>query len=278
MKKVLIVQRRMVEYRVPLFERMRQRLAQEMVDLQVVYGTPTDSERLRCDAGLLPWGMQIRCRNLNIGGGRLTLQIVPPSMLRRQDLIIVTHETGLLFNYWLLLRRWLGTGIRLAFWGHGANFQSSTPDGYSERLKLWAARHVDWWFAYTLLSVQEVAKSDFTKNRITCLNNAIDEKPLIAWKESILSHELTSLREALGLHNKKAGIFFGSLHLGKRLDFLFEAADKLRHCVQDFELVIVGDGPLRETVCTYAAGRPWVHWVGAKHGREKMLYMALGEV
>ncbi len=53
-KHVLIIQRRMTEYRVPMFEALRTRLAQDGVTLQVAYGTPTALEALRNDTGVLP--------------------------------------------------------------------------------------------------------------------------------------------------------------------------------------------------------------------------------
>ena len=46
-RKVLIIQRRMTEYRVPMFEALRRRLEQEQISLQVVYGRPTSAEQLR---------------------------------------------------------------------------------------------------------------------------------------------------------------------------------------------------------------------------------------
>ena len=110
------------------------------------------------------------------------------------------------------------------------------------------------------------------------MNNAVDVSQLIEWRKSISPTEIASLRAKLNLHGEKVGIFLGSLHTDKRLDFLFSAADELQHRLHDFEFIIIGDGPLRNMVLDYATDRPWVHFVGAKHGREKVMYLSLGQV
>ena len=276
-KRVLIIQRRMTEYRVPLFERMRRILVGEGVKLQVIYGTPNVSEVLKHDEGLLTWGIEIPCRYLNIGDIQVVWQLVPHALVAKQDLIIVPQENQLLLNYWLSLTRRF-TNSRLAFWGHGANFQTDKQYSHREKLKSWTAQQVDWWFAYTALSAEKVIRSGFPENRITCLNNAVDVSQLIKWRESISVAESSSLRARLDLDGGKVGIFLGSLHTHKRLGFLFAAVDEIRSRLGKFEFVIVGDGPLRDMVLDYVKKRPFVRWVGAKHGREKVLHLSIGQI
>jgi glycosyltransferase involved in cell wall biosynthesis len=86
------------------------------------------------------------------------------------------------------------------------------------------------------------------------------------------------LLKELGLCGAHLGIFIGSLHKDKRLDFLFAAADLLHEKVKDFELLIIGDGPLNDEAARFTESRRWVRWVGARHGREKVLYASLGRV
>ena len=80
------------------------------------------------------------------------------------------------------------------------------------------------------------------------------------------------------LDGKHVGVFIGSLYTEKRLDFLFQAAEDLRQRLPNFELIMIGDGPLRDMVRNAVTTRPWLRWVGTRHGREKMLYMSLGHV
>ncbi len=274
---VLIIQRRMTNYRVPLFESMRHRLAEAGVNLHVASGTPISVEVTKRDGGILSWGLKIPCRYWKFNGLQIAFQPIPKALLKQQDLVVITHENAMIFNYWLLLRRRF-TRTRIAFWGHGGNFQSVIKNSLSEKLKTWIAAKVDWWFAYTSLSVEKVISTGFPENRITCLNNTIDVDELVSCRKSISSKEIDSLRDSLGLYSNNVGIFIGSLYKEKRLNFLFTTVDKLKQRLPDFELLIIGDGPLRDMVRNSIAARPWTRWVGAKHDREKVLYASLGHV
>jgi glycosyltransferase involved in cell wall biosynthesis len=276
-KSVLIIQRRMSEYRVPLFERMRHRLDEMRIDLHVGCGNPTFKEILKRDTGLLSWSSIFPSHYWYFKNFYLVFQRIPNNILKQKDLVIVPHENSLISNYWLLLRRRL-VGPLVAFWGHGANFQTSQPNSYRERLKAWISTQVDWWFAYTSLSVARILSTGFPKERITCLNNAIDVSELTSLRESIPASEVGLLKKRLRLQGQHVGVFVGSLYVEKRLGFLFIAADELKRKLPDFELVIIGDGPLRDTVRHAAEQRDWVRWVGAKHGREKVIYLSLGHV
>lgn len=276
-KNVLIIQRRMPKYRVPMFEALRERLGKEDVHLHVVYGTPTPAEALRGDEGVLPWGTQTSCRYLHVANLHLVWQSIPRHFLFDQDLIIIPHENSLLANYLMFQRRRLGR-VKLAFWGHGANFQSPDPEGYRESFKAWTARKVDWWFAYTSLSVEKVVESGVHPSKITCLNNAADLASLAKWRAGFSEAERVAVRHELGMRGNRVGVFLGSLYREKRLDFLFAAADRLRERLPDFELLVVGDGPLQDEVKAFAAQRPWCHWVGACQEHDKVRYVLCGQV
>ena len=275
--RVLIVQRRLTQYRVPLFERLHRQLAVAGIRLQVIYGTPTGAEKMRNDEGFLPWGISIPCRYLKLGHSYAAFQRIPIELIEQQDLVVLPHENSMLNNYALLLLR-RSHHTRLAFWGHGANFQAQARNPLRERFKAWISQHGHWWFAYTALSAQRVAENGFPAERITCLNNAVDTRELIKWRESLLQDEIDVLRARLGLQGKKVGVFIGSLHRDKRIEFLLAAADRLRERVPEFELLVIGDGPLRQAVRDFAVSRPWCRSVGALHGRDKALHLALAQL
>jgi glycosyltransferase involved in cell wall biosynthesis len=275
--RVLIVQRRMTNYRVPLFIGMHRQLAAAGVRLQVVYGSATPAEELRDDAGFLPWGIRTRSTCFRLGSSYAVLQNIPMGLVGQQDLVVLPHENSLLFNYVLLMLRGVHR-VRLAFWGHGANFQVLKRGLLRERFKAWISRQGHWWFAYTAVSAKRVAENGFPLERITCLNNSIHMQELSQWRDSILDSEIVELRLKLGLVGEKVGVFIGSLHRDKRIEFLLQSADLLRERIPEFELIVIGDGPLRSLLQRFAATRTWCKWVGAQHGREKVLYLAQGHV
>jgi len=276
-KNILIIQRYMTKYRIPLFEKMRGCLAESGIKLHVVNGTPTIKEAQKKEDGILPWSLRLPCYYWHIKNIRFVFQPIPEKLLAKQDLIIITQENSLLYNYWLLFRRKI-SGIRVAFWGHGANFQTEQPNSLRERCKRWISKQVDWWFAYTQLSAEKIIPSGFSKDRITILNNAIDTKELEYFCKNIPPSEIKSLRTKLGLKGKYVGVFIGSLYAEKRLDFLFTAADEIKRCLPDFELLIIGDGPLNKMVKDAVTIRSWIYWAGSRFGREKVLYASLGQI
>lgn len=279
MKNVLIIQRRMTEYRIPMFDALRQQLLENDVNLQVAYGTATKAEAMRADTGDLSWGVRIKNLYLHVGKSQLVWQQIPRQLLTEQALIIMSHENGLLKNNLLILHKQrYNNKVKLAFWGHGTNFQAQGKNNIRERLKAWTALQVDWWFAYTALSVDKIIGYGYPAQQITCLNNATDVGMLKVWQANISDDEKGKLLQKLELHGTHLAIFLGGLYREKRLDFLFAAADKIRDRLPDFELLIIGDGPQSEMVRAFAKSRHWCRWAGARHSRAKVLYASLGRI
>lgn len=271
-RSVCIVQRRLTHYRVPLFETLREVLAERSIRLELLVGRGTPAEEKKHDAGELPWAKAIPTHYL--AGGRLCWQPVQ-CHLGGANLVIVTQENKLIQNHWLLLapRR-----FKLAFWGHGANLQSDNPNGLKERFKRWTTNRVDWWFAYTQMSAGLVEAAGFPDSRITVLNNAVDTSELQRQRQSVTPEETHALRESLGFGVGPVGVFVGSLYADKRLDFLFAAAEAIRREVPDFNLLIVGEGPERDKVQAWCAANPWARWVGARFDREKVAYVSVAQL
>ena len=269
MSDVVIVQRRLTHYRVPLFEALRGALDERGLQLSLLVGRGTQAEDKKQDAGELSWAKPMATYYL--AGGRLCWQPLA-GQLGTPGLVVVTQENKLLQNHLLMLspRRY-----KLAFWGHGANLQSDNPDGLKERFKRWTTNQVDWWFAYTQMSADLVAQAGYPGERVTVLNNAVDTSDLLRQRRSVTPEELRALRESLGFGAGPVGVFVGSLYADKRLDFLFSAAEAIRAHVPDFHLLIVGEGPERDKVQSWCGARPWARWVGPRFGREKVVHVAL---
>lgn len=273
---VFILQRRLTHYRIPLFEGLRTELERAGITLRLVYGQAAPNEESKRDEASLGWAEKVTNRYWLLSGKHVCWQPISRDALGA-DLVIITQENSILSNYSWLLRRRAG-GPRVAFWGHGANLQSKAPNGLRERFKRWTTQQVDWWFAYTSLSVDLVASTGFPPNRITNLENAVDTRGMRADIAAIGPADRAAFRSAMGWEDGKIAMFLGSLYVDKRLDFLFQAADRLHRDDPLFRLLIVGDGPLRETVRDYCIERRWCAWVGAKTGREKAPYLAVVDV
>ena len=269
-----IVQRRLTNYRVPLFERMREQLAEHGVRLRVLHGDAQAAELSKNDGGTLPWAEHLPTRYML--SGRLCWQPFM-QLARGSDLIVLTQENKLVNNLPLLLagRR----PERIAFWGHGRNMQSRTEHSLRESFKRWTSGRVDWWFAYTALSAGLVQAAGFPPQRITVLDNSIDTDALVAAvAQARLKAPTATLRTALGLADAPTGVFIGSLYGEKRLPFLIAAAQALRQRVPGFQLAIAGAGPDEALVQAASANNPGIRFLGRVQGERKAELLACADV
>ena len=261
--RVVCVQRRLTHYRVPFFEQLRLKLTERGIDFALVHGQAAPSELSRKDGGHVPWALEVAT---HYGLGERVCWQNLAHHLAGCDLVILTQENRLLYN---LLATSLRHPSRLAFWGHGRNFQSAHPAGLRERFKARLARRVDWWFASTDLSARHVVELGFDADHVTAVNNAVDTSELQASCAVVSDADVTALRARWQLGDGPIGLFIGSLYADNRIDFLIAAAGELVQRVPGFRLIVVGAGPAAGLLRELAATRPWLHAVGARLSHDK---------
>lgn len=273
--KVLIVQRRLPHYRVSFFERLRTQLAEESIRLSVTYGSPAPWERRRADQGELTWGIPQQAHYVGFSQSHCIWFGLPTELISQQDLVILPHESALLDTHFLLSRL-NRSHAKLALWGHGRNFQHrSYIRDYVKRRML---RKVAHYFAYTELSAQVVIDQGMTADHVTVIQNSIDTNQMAAWRVSVTAEEQRRKLQELGLRGTQVGVFLGSLTREKRIPQLLDASLRLRKRFPDFELIVIGDGPIRRPVQEFAERHPWMCWLGVAFGREKAVLVSLGHV
>lgn len=283
--RVTILQRRLVQYRVGMFERLRHACAEEGIELRVVYGQASPEDAKRRDAGRLEWGDEVRSRWRQVGDVELLWQPCPREA-RDTDLIVLTQESRILSNYPILARRGLsiltrpnGKRRQVAYWGHGRNLQSFRPDGLREKWKQLLLTRVDWWFAYNNHTRDLLTQQGFPAARISSLENAIDNDAFVADLAAVPDELLDQCRRQVDLaQGAHLGLYCGALYGDKRVDQLVEVADHLHRADPEFRLVVVGDGPTRPELERLAQGKPWIHTVGAQFGVDKAAWFRLASV
>ena len=275
--RVVILQRRLTHYRVPFFETLRSVLDAEEIDLMLVHGQPSPFELSKQDQGRISWAVEVTNHYRRVAGVDLVWQPLPRSV-ERADLLVVTQENKILSNYLHLLKRHVN-GPKVAFWGHGMNFQSSAPAGARERWKRFWLMQVDWWFAYTERSVEHLLRAGFPRARITCLNNALDTQGFKRELAAVGEADLAALRAAHGILSEAlVGLYCGALYPDKRLDLLLSAARIIHHQCPKFVLAIMGDGPNGPWVRSQVEKLPWVKILGPLRGQAKAAWFCLADV
>lgn len=277
MKNVVILQHRLLHYRVNLFDRLRSECSRFGINLILVHGQASTHESKKRDEGFLSWSSKVKNLFFRFGSIDLIWQPVA-GILRDSDLVIVMQENRILSNYLILLSRFRNFR-KVAYWGHGANFQSQSPSGFRERWKRFLLNRVDWWFAYTQATVDILMAANYPASRITCLDNAIDnsafENDLISFNES----DLKSLRAQINASEiSRIGLYCGSLYPDKRLGYLLDSVDLIHANIPSFHMVVIGDGPSADEIRMAMDRRPWLHWLGVLKGREKAAWFKLANV
>lgn len=270
MSKVTIIQRILPHYRIPFFEALHRELAHAGIELQLIYGQEYPGAVPRSEPLEYPWTIRIENRYLNTPFGQLVWQACL-GYLQDSDLIVFEQTNSLLLNYWLLIRRGLRKH-RLAFWGHGRNFQARSGHSSKEGLKKLFINQVDWWFAYTESSAKVVRDSGFSPDRITIVQNAIDTIELESALTAVTQADLSALRAHLGLPNDHVALYCGGMYAGKQLDFLLAACQMIRERISDFHVILIGNGPEQGAIERAAQEHDWIHYVGPKFGEDRAVY------
>src|SRR5437879_1278091 len=144
MKKVLVIQTQMKQYRAPLWARLHDLLCADGMQLTVAYSEPPEIELRKNDNCDLPPEYGLKVRGYWIWRDGLLYQPLL-KLAAASDLVIVEQRTRLLLNLFLLPLTLVGLR-RVAFWGHGENRnveQIQLSEWYRRNVLNW----VSWWFA-----------------------------------------------------------------------------------------------------------------------------------
>jgi glycosyltransferase involved in cell wall biosynthesis len=261
-------------YRRRFHELTRELLSSKGIRYELIYSDPLQGYFSKDDAIDLPWAIKVKSYKIHIGSEEVYWQSAIRTVAG-SDLTIVPQEGRLLFNYWCHLKRIFGN--RMAYFGHGRNFQGPT-DTFESRFKAFWSKRVDWWFAYTDQTRRIVTEYGFPADRITVFNNSIDTSEIRRIARELDEDKIDKLRAKFGISTNRIGVYVGRLYDVKRVDFLIDAAIEIRRRVPDFTLVVVGGGDDSDRVKAAAEANPWMIYLGPRYGREMVEILRLGRV
>jgi glycosyltransferase involved in cell wall biosynthesis len=261
-------------YRYPFHVKLRSILALHDVDYTVSYCAPYGAILQKNDTVDIPWGHKVPLLRMGNSGPQLQWALCD---ILRSDLVIVQQENRLMVNYFCQILCLLRLK-RVAFFGHGRNFQAPDPNSRGERWKRFWAPKINWWFGYTEETKRFITSLGFPDERITVFNNAVDTGALATLAEKVTPAQLVARRRDLGLVGQNICVYVGGLYNEKRVAFLIDAVDRIRARVPDFEFVVVGGGVDFGLVHAATKTRPWLKATGPRFGEEKAELMLLGKL
>lgn len=276
-KKILIIQRQVKQYRVPFFELLYRKLADDGISLCVAYSAPPEGERQKKDNCDLPPEFGIKVKAYWVLRQRILWQPLLKQILK-SDLVVVEQANKFLLNHLLLLCSACGIK-RMAFWGLGENKQSGklpVSEWYRQKTLDWP----DWWFAYTRGTSDYLMRNGVPREKITSVQNSVDTRELQEQIASIPRDRICNERKKLGITiDAPVGVFCGMLDPVKSVPFLIESAKLVKKRLPGFHLILAGGGPDAQFARQAAADTGgWIHAVGPKFGSEKALILRMGDV
>jgi glycosyltransferase involved in cell wall biosynthesis len=279
---VLIAQRLIPTYRVPVFERL---CASQVMHATVVYGEGFSTGTVRNAADL----STVRARQVPTWyvGEKTPLcfqpQVVKAINRRGVDVVVAEFSLRIVTNILaaLLAQR---NGVRFIWWGCGHEpLRISRNWLYNVKKHLLRAliQRADGVIAYSQVAAEYYASFGYPRDRITVAPNSVDDKALQLIRERVLQcpERLKALRQRLGFTDKRIILYIGRLIEDKRVDLLLEGFRLARSDNPSIGLVVVGDGPARSSLQQKAESIPDVAFVGAEYDRQVLAqYLEISDV
>jgi L-malate glycosyltransferase len=276
MKKVLIIEAQMKQYRAPFYALLNQALRKDGVQLTVAYSDPPPSDEQKKDTCELPLDYSRKIRGYWIWPNRLLFQPLIGEALR-SDLVILDQGNRFLLNHLLLPLSRVGL-LRVAFWGLGENLQAGQI-GFSEWYRRKTLNWVSWWFAYTKDTAQYLESRGVPASIITAVQNSLDTHEISDKVGSLTPGDRHALRARMGIGPcDRVGIFCGILDESKKVRLLLESSRTIRAQIPGFHLIIAGGGPQADLLLRLAEELPWVRLTGPRFGTEKAELLAISDV
>jgi glycosyltransferase involved in cell wall biosynthesis len=276
MKRVLIIEAQMKQYRLPFYARLHESLRADGMQLRVAYSEPAQEELGKRDNCDLPREYGLKVKGSWLFGKRMLYQPVLRE-IHSADLVISDQSNKLVLTHCLLVLSRLGIK-RVAFWGHGENKQGSSSF-FLERYRKRTLHWVTWWFAYTTGGAEYLQRQGVPNSRITAVQNSVDTRQIQECLQSFDVNARAALRASLEIPAAApVGIFVGTLQKIKSLPFLLEACRRIREKVDDFHLIVVGGGHEEEQIRQIGAQQAWVHFTGPKFEVDKARVLGIADV
>lgn len=275
MRKVLIIEAQMKQYRVPFYLLLKDVLTTHEIQLKVAYSTPPRSEVSRNDTQDLPPPVGLKVSGYWLWPDRLLYQPLLTTALS-SDLVIIDQGNRFLLNHVLLPLARAGAR-RVAFWGLGENRQAWRIR-FSEWYRLKTLNWASWWFAYTKGTATYLEQHGVLSSRITAVQNSVDTKEMSRYVRNLTADERLAIRGRLGIPpSAPTGIYCGMLEKVKNVPFLIEASRMVKERIADFHLILLGGGAEQQEIQGLIRELPWIHLLGPRFGREKAELMAISD-
>lgn len=259
--KALYLQPYVPQYRVPLFDRLSERLRASGGRLTVACGAPAGPQSARQDRALAPWMVDVTSRSWSTPIGEIKYRSGTSRLLADADVCVMELDAGNA-NAWLQVFR--RSRKPLLLWGHGKSFVSSTRRP-SEELRRLLARRAQHVMTYSPAGRAHLVRMGIPPSRVTTVGNATDTVEL----RRLLNDRLrrpTHRSEVFGrdVSDRNVACYVGGLDSDKRIPFLVSAAREAHRIDQRFLLLVAGSGAEQHLLRSAGPALAWAPRVEAE--------------
>jgi glycosyltransferase involved in cell wall biosynthesis len=208
------------------------------------------------------------------GGHRVAWQSgALKSISRRYDVVVVPEIVHNLTVWLIVLARSL-LGRPVAVFGYGYRPAStSLGSRLKNAARVFLMKRADAILSYTDRGSRECLSQGLDPSRLFALQNTVDTEHLRQLSASI---DPSQTREVHDQYSPGLVIvFLGRLVQEKHADVLIGAYSTLRSRRADAALLIIGDGPHRDTLVRRASGLAGVHFLGAIYDEKELARLLL---
>lgn len=259
MKKILVVQPYIPEYRQKFFSMLDTRCKEKNWELTIFAPKPDKLFQLRRDAYTdVEVVHEIRVHRFQMFGRQIHYFILPRGTRFAQYDLVIMEQTLKNIQYpVLLLRNFKKT--KIALWGHGKTVVKEKSK-IEEKLQLFLSMRADYFFSYTNRGAKYLIENGFSENNSIVLQNSNSSIERIRNIDSKRTEH-----EDKPEHYSFHCCFIGALEETKGLDFLIEALPLIKQALPNFKFTFIGDGPARNLITDFVKSNSNVNWLGFKN-------------
>lgn len=186
-----------------------------------------------------------KVRNKELCGKGYYYQTETLNLSKNYDIIIA--DSGIIcISEWLMLLLSFFRKQKIYLWSHGWYGRESFVKKLLKRFQLFLA---DGMLLYGNYARDLMIKEGFNPQKLHVIHNSLAYREHISIRKTLHSTEI--YREHFKNHNPVL-LFIGRITKVKRLDMLIDALKQLKDKGQNFNLVFIGDGDLKEELSLYA--------------------------
>lgn len=266
MNPIVYVSRIVPRYRVPVLERLNERLDGRLV---VCAGVPpgTSSLNTLTEEREAPAYRTAPVQNLWLRGESLHAHrgLKRALTAHGKPAVVLAEESPRSLTLPWLLRYAKQLGAGTAIWGHfSSNNRPFDPSRWPDRYRVWLARHADAAVCYTD-GIRNLLRPHVPAEKLFVARNTLDTDRLFRLREGLEREGREAVRRRIGIPEGHAVLsFIGRLIPSKGTELLLDTFAQIR-AQRPATLLIIGDGPEREAMQQRTSFEPIpdVHFLGA---------------